>query len=88
MRFRWNDWNIEHIDRHDVSPREAEYVVQNARRPYPQRIDERKWLVIGQTASGRFLQVIFLLEPEKTAFVIHSRELSDMEKRRYRRRIR
>jgi uncharacterized DUF497 family protein len=86
MRFRWNDWNIEHIGKHGVWPREAEYVVENARRPYPKEIDDRKWLVIGQTSSGRFLQVIFLLEPEKTTFVVHSRELTDKEKRRYRRR--
>jgi uncharacterized DUF497 family protein len=88
MRFRWNDWNVEHIGRHGVSPGEAEHVVQNARRPYPKRIDGRKWLVIGQTFAGRFLQVIFVLEPEKTTFVIHSRDLTDIEKRRYRRRQR
>ena len=34
---------------------------------------------------GRFLQVIFLLDDEETAYVIHARPLTEQEKRRYRR---
>jgi hypothetical protein len=29
MEFRWNDWNIEHIAGHGVSPDEAETVSEN-----------------------------------------------------------
>ena len=41
--FRWNDWNIEHIAEHGVSPEEAEWVVDHARRPYPELREENKW---------------------------------------------
>ena len=35
MEFRWNEWNLDHVSKHGVTPDEAEYVVRNARRPYP-----------------------------------------------------
>jgi hypothetical protein len=34
------------------------------------------------------MQVIFVLDPDDTIFVIHARPLTDWEKRRYRRRKR
>lgn len=88
MRFRWNDWNLDHATRHGVSPTEAEYVVASARRPYPQKIGDDKWLVIGQGPAGRFVQVIYVLDPDGTAYVIHARRVTDREKRRSRRRRR
>ena len=86
--FRWNEWNVEHIREHDVEPQEAEYVVQHARRPWPEKIGEGKWRAWGPTDVGRLLQVIYVLDPTPALFVIHSRELSEHEKRRYRRRRR
>jgi hypothetical protein len=40
--FRWNEWNIEHVGRHGVTPEMAEEVLQAARSPYPRRIGEDK----------------------------------------------
>jgi len=62
--FSWNRWNIDHIDRHGVGPSEAEYVVTHARSPFPRKIDDAKWLVWGQTPTGRYLQVIFIHPPD------------------------
>jgi len=45
IEFRWNDWNTEHIERHGVSPDEAERVVEGARQPYPLEGGDGKWLV-------------------------------------------
>jgi len=58
------------------------------RPPYPKKIDDDKWLVWGRGRGGRFLQVIFVLDPDDTVFVIHARPLTDNEKRRYRKRTR
>ena len=88
MDFRWNEWNVEHIGLHGVSPSEAELVVQSASRPFPRKIHEDKWLVWGRGNGGRLIQVIFVLDENDTAFVIHSRPLTDREKRQYRRRRR
>jgi uncharacterized DUF497 family protein len=88
MDFRWNEWNVEHIAQHSVSPEEAEMVLRAARSPFPRRIEEDKWLVWGRGRGGRFLQVIFVLGPEETIYVIHARPLTDQEKRRLRRKKR
>ncbi|HKA06525.1 MAG TPA: hypothetical protein VKD71_04655 [Gemmataceae bacterium] len=88
MDFRWNDWNVEHIGSHGVSPEEAETVVRDAANPFPRKIEDDKWLVWGRGSGGRFLQVIFVLDPDDTIYVIHARPLTEQEKRRLRRRRR
>lgn len=60
MIFLWNQWNIEHIGRHGVSPDEARYVVEHASARYPERIGRNKYRVRGRTQQGRHLQVIFI----------------------------
>jgi uncharacterized DUF497 family protein len=82
--FRWNDWNIEHIAEHGVAPEEAEAVIENARPPYPQAREDDKWRVAGRGHGGRWLQVIFIFDPDDTAYVIHARPLTDREKKRER----
>jgi len=84
--FRWNRWNVDHIDRHGVTPASAEYVVLRARRPYPLARGDGKWLVWGSDAGGRLLQVVFVLEADDFAYIIHARPLTVREKRRLRRR--
>jgi hypothetical protein len=86
--FRWNDWNRDHIAVHGVSAAEAEYVVNHAAAPYPEQIGDDKWRVRGRTAYGRYLQVIFLFDPDDRVFVIHARGLSEREKHQLRRRTR
>jgi uncharacterized DUF497 family protein len=48
MFFIWQeDENEEHIAKHGIETHEVEYVVRNAKRPYPRRASEAKWLVRG-----------------------------------------
>jgi len=61
-------------------------VVNNARRPYPKPVGNEKWLVIGPTAAGRVIQVIYLVDHDGAIFVIHARPLTPKERRRQRRR--
>lgn len=88
MDFRWNQWNVEHLVNHGVEPDEAEEVLREARSPYPRRIGEDKLLVWGRGRGGRLLQIIFVMDDDGMVFVIHGRELTDREKRRYRRKRR
>lgn len=85
MDFRWNEWNIEHLGRHRVTPEAAEEVVEAARSPYPRKIGEDKLLVWGASEQGELLQVVFVLDEDGSVFVLHARPLTDREKRRYRR---
>lgn len=86
MLFRWNEWNIEHIAEHGVDPEEAEAVVEKARQPYPQARDDDKWRAVGRGYGGRWLQVIYIFDPEDTVYVIHARPLTDREKKRERKK--
>lgn len=86
--YRWNEWNLDHIGEHGVDAAEAEDVVDGAMRPWPEPIGDGKWRVWGQTAEGRYLQVIYIFDPPPIVFVVHARALGDREKRQYRRRRR
>jgi uncharacterized DUF497 family protein len=88
MQFRWIDWNRDHIAKHGVGQAEAESVIRNASPPFPEQIGNDKLLVHGRGSGGRLLQVIYVLDPDDTIFVIHARPLSEREKRCYRRRMR
>ena len=88
FEFRWNDWNIDHIADHNVAPEEAEYVIRNVRQPWPEKIGSDKWRVWGTTPQGRYLQVIFIFSPADVVFVIHSQDLTEGDKKQYRRRRR
>jgi uncharacterized DUF497 family protein len=88
MQFRWIDWNRDHIAEHGVDPEEAEMVVRHSSPPFPEEIEDGKWIVKGRGIGGRFLQVIYLLDQDDTVFVIHARPLTDREKKQLRRRWR
>jgi uncharacterized protein len=86
MRFRWNDWNIWHIEKHGVTPSEAEFIVRFARQPYPKNVEDEKRMVKGQTQDGRYLQVIYILDSMDCYYVIHARDLTQAEKSRHKKR--
>ena len=86
MQFRWIEWNRDHIGEHGVDCGEAEKVIEEAKAPFPRKIEEDKWLVVDRGRGGRFLQVIYVVDPDKTVFIIHARPISEREKKKYRRR--
>jgi uncharacterized DUF497 family protein len=69
MVFSWDEVNRDHIARHGVNPEEAEHVVTNAENPFPQTIEDGKFVVWGATDCGRQLQVIFVLKtPDQVSY--------------------
>jgi hypothetical protein len=64
--FIWTDWNRDHATRHGVTIEEAEYVVTHAKPPYPAYQGDFKFLVRGQADSGRYVQVIYVMESDAT----------------------
>ena len=83
--FRWNESNEDHIAGHGVGPEEAEYVVEHPARGFPRYDGTGKYRAWGQTAAGRHLQVVYIFSPPGVVYVIHSRNLTELEKRRLRR---
>jgi uncharacterized DUF497 family protein len=73
FQFRWNDWNLAKCAKHGVRREEAQFVVNHVRAPFPRRLENQKILVKGQTESGRYLQVIYLIEQDDLVFVTHAR---------------
>lgn len=88
MEFRWNQWNIDKVTLHGVTPQEAEHVVEGATNPYPRYRKDGKFLVWGSTSGGRLVQVVYVLGEDDRVFVIHARPLTDSEKRRRQRWLR
>jgi hypothetical protein len=62
MIFAWDETNCEHLAKHAVSAAEAQEAILAAQPPFPQEIGDGKLVVWGQTAGGRYLQVIFVLK--------------------------
>ena len=84
LRFRWIDWNLEHIAQHGVTPTEAEWVIRHPARGYPRKC-RGGYIVCGRTQDGRWLQVAFARDrsgPGPCAFVYHARPLTPTEKGR------
>jgi uncharacterized DUF497 family protein len=86
MEFRWHAWNLGHIGEHGIRRADAEEVIEAAAPPYPLYRGDERWMVWGRSRSGRYLQVIFVLDPDGTTYVIHARSLTEREKRTFRRR--
>lgn len=83
--FRWIAWNTGKVEGHGLGIDDVEYVVNDARRPFPKPIGGEKWLVVGPTPDGRVIQVIYLVDLDDALFVIHARPLTPKERRRSRR---
>lgn len=83
-RPRPSDWSEEHIAEHDVTMDEVSEVLSAPHVESPGRNDTI--LVAGQTDAGRYLLVVAVDEGHGQAFVVTAREMSDREKKAYRRR--
>lgn len=67
-RLIWDDWNVEHIARHGVSPQEVEEVCHGeyiSFKSYDQRFQ-----IIGSTNSERILTIILDPEPEEGVYYV------------------
>lgn len=85
-RFIWNEWNLEHIARHGVSPWEVEQLLAHPR--VERRVRRGACAAYGQSDAGRHLLVVYRPREGGRIFVITARDMSAGEKRNYRRRRR
>lgn len=76
----WNDWNIEYIAMHNVSPHEVEEVCYS--NPLVTRARNKTLRIIGQTYSGRFLAIFLAPRGKGYYFVVTAREATDAERGR------
>ncbi|HJX13065.1 MAG TPA: hypothetical protein VJ377_06000 [Dehalococcoidales bacterium] len=82
----WDDENIEHIARHDVTPVEVEDVCFDLH--LSRKVVGQRYVLSGQTASGRYLNVVVERIGRGLFRPITAFEMSKNYKERYRKRFR
>jgi uncharacterized DUF497 family protein len=78
----WDQANVAHIARHQVTPTEVEEVCFGSKKVVL-RARRRRYAVLGQTAAGRYLKVIVTYSTRGRSRVITAREMSMAERRYY-----
>jgi len=80
----WDDYRVEHIARHGVEPHEVWEVCEDPLH-LAHREGRNRYRLYGQTAAGRYLFVV-LEQVEGTMYKpITARDMTDAERRNYRR---
>ena len=83
--FEWNDRNIEHIARHNVSPDEVEDVA----------FDDEPWIrkgrkgaryMLGYTIGGLYLFIVYSLRSKGIARVITAMDMDEKTRKLYKKR--
>jgi hypothetical protein len=66
LNFDWDEANISHIARHAVTPEEAEQVLLGdaIEQDFDEEDDEPRWTYVGETISGRILEVVIAIRSE------------------------
>ena len=82
--FIWDEENLSHIARHHVAPEEVEEALAAA--PVVLRSRDERYLGHGRTEGGRLLFVVYVRRPRGRIRVITSRDMTESEKRWWRRR--
>ena len=89
-RLIWDEWNIAHIARHNVSPEEVRQVCRSPERLVLRSSKSKhgleRYQVFGRTEEGRYLAMILDRLKPGQFYVVTARDMSDREKKVYRRR--
>ena len=83
--LQWDDENVEHIARHNVNPQEVEDVCVGLH--ISEREGEKRYILSGKTAAGRYLNVVVERVGKGLFRSITAFEMSENYKRRYRKRL-
>ena len=85
-KITWDQDTVDHISRHAVSPEEVEEVLFNdSDSPQIMRGKENRYLAYGRTSAGRYLFIVLMIANRKTR-IITARDMTDREKKYYRRK--
>ena len=81
-RLIWDNWNVAHIARHEVTPDEVEQVCHSE--PMVSKTYDKHLRLIGSTDGGRILTIIIASQGEDVYYPVTARAASRKERRRYR----
>ena len=77
----WNEWNKEHIKKHQVTVAEVEEV-NNSKVITKQSYLERT-IILGKTKNGRLLTIVVSTEKQIQPYLVSARDMSKKERRHY-----
>jgi uncharacterized DUF497 family protein len=83
--FEWNKANINHIGRHNIKPYEVEEAIV-LNKVFYRKGKSGKYLAYGVTNSGTYITIVFVLKQGGKVRVITAREMSDKERKYYKKR--
>lgn len=83
--FEWDDNNIEHIARHNVSPDEVEDVAFDDA-PWVRKGRSGTRYMLGFTAGGRYIFTVYALKSKGIARVITAMDMDETTKKLYKKR--
>ena|SRR5579871_710690 len=77
--FEWDEWNTEHIKKHEVTPEEAEQPFFDERKVVGEDTNhsdaEDRYILIGKTKTERVLYIVFTLRKPRIR-VISARDIN------------
>lgn len=85
--IRWTEWSEDHVAAHGVSPDEVEQVVHTRPRLVVSGRDGTEY-VFGTTTAGRYLMVVLVAARDGRDYVATARDMTDSERRAFRRKAR
>lgn len=80
-RLIWDNWNVNHIARHQVTPEEVEEVCHGDH--IVREAKKGKLLLIGPTPAGQMLAVVLGAEGDGIYYVVTARVADRKERRLY-----
>lgn len=83
--FDWDEKIENHIAEHGISTSEVEETVLFCK-PFYQRTREGKYIAYAVTEDGRYLFIVFVLKDSTRIRVISARDMTEKEKRYYKKR--
>ncbi len=84
LGFDWDAHNVGHIAAHQVMPQEVEEAVGRSHVVFaaPPRGGEKRWKLLGKSAAGRYLVVVFTIR-RKRFRTVTAYAMNQAERRRY-----
>ncbi len=70
--FHWNAWNVAQVEKHGLTVADVQFVVWNARHPFPRHYKRGGWEVRGRTPQQRLIQVFFFVDNYGDIYVYHA----------------
>jgi uncharacterized DUF497 family protein len=75
----WDEWNVEHIRKHDVSITEVEETCGLIIKTY--KSYQGRLIILGKTKNNRLLTIVLMKKDKKSYYVVTARDMSQKERR-------